>query len=380
MSLNDKIHQLVLDIHATALGDGTWIGVAARAAEQLGAYGVTMVLHGIGEVGVISSAMAGYRDLDFDNILCEYAEQYHFRNPQALYERARPKALYYLDGADPLYSPENFQDFSRWEADRIGIRYHATGYCRPTEDITFAFAFSGSMDTGPFSPKQIDLFRLLMSHMRQAVSTADRLRSLQNKVDDLRASFDNYLENLTDAALTVDVEGRSVFANSKAVALVREGDGISIRGGIVTLLRADENRAFQHLCASAGRLVAGDPIGGGTQKVSRPSGRRPYHVEVRVLTQSEALGATRPAVALVIIRDLERQMTVAPQHLTQLFGLTPGEARVAVKLFEIGHLDMVAEANGVSLATVRVQLKRIFAKTETARQSELVSLLARLAR
>jgi DNA-binding CsgD family transcriptional regulator len=39
----------------------------------------------------------------------------------------------------------------------------------------------------------------------------------------------------------------------------------------------------------------------------------------------------------------------------------------------------IAEAHGVEVGTVRSQVKSIFAKTQTSRQSELVALMTRLA-
>ena len=59
-----------------------------------------------------------------------------------------------------------------------------------------------------------------------------------------------------------------------------------------------------------------------------------------------------------------------------LFDLTPAEARVACGIAAGQTVDALASAFAVSTGTIRVQLRSVFEKTATARQAELVQLLA----
>jgi len=54
------------------------------------------------------------------------------------------------------------------------------------------------------------------------------------------------------------------------------------------------------------------------------------------------------------------------------------EGRIALSLLEGSSLAEAAELNGVGVETARSQLKRVFLKTGTRRQAELVGLLASL--
>jgi DNA-binding CsgD family transcriptional regulator len=63
--------------------------------------------------------------------------------------------------------------------------------------------------------------------------------------------------------------------------------------------------------------------------------------------------------------------------LSGAFGLTPAEARLATIIAEGRNPEHAAEELQISKATARNQLKAIFAKTATRRQSELVALLSR---
>lgn len=59
-----------------------------------------------------------------------------------------------------------------------------------------------------------------------------------------------------------------------------------------------------------------------------------------------------------------------------LFDLTPAEARVAGGIAEGLTPDQIAERQDVAVATVRTQIKSVFAKTGSNRQSQLAALLA----
>ncbi|WP_374683654.1 helix-turn-helix transcriptional regulator, partial [Accumulibacter sp.] len=79
-------------------------------------------------------------------------------------------------------------------------------------------------------------------------------------------------------------------------------------------------------------------------------------------------------ICLITPFDPRRVATV--QQLMSLFGLTPAEARLA-KAIGIGEtLEVYAENSGLKVSTVRSQLKSIFAKTGTGRQTDLVRLIS----
>lgn len=82
------------------------------------------------------------------------------------------------------------------------------------------------------------------------------------------------------------------------------------------------------------------------------------------------------AVASLIIAPIRRSKPIDTQILSALFALTPTEARVAGELARGELVGEIADAHGVTTNTIRMQLKAIYEKTGTHRQTELVSLLA----
>ncbi|TIP23866.1 MAG: helix-turn-helix transcriptional regulator [Mesorhizobium sp.] len=65
----------------------------------------------------------------------------------------------------------------------------------------------------------------------------------------------------------------------------------------------------------------------------------------------------------------------SPNVLSGLFDLTPAEARLAVELASGHSVQEAAMEIGIAVKSARTYLERIFRKTETSRQSELVALL-----
>lgn len=80
--------------------------------------------------------------------------------------------------------------------------------------------------------------------------------------------------------------------------------------------------------------------------------------------------------ALICIRTQPGRLLSA-KLLHDLYGLTAAQAAVAERLAAGASVEEVAEMLDISRHTARSHLRQIFAKTGTARQSQLISLLLR---
>ncbi|MCB5175403.1 helix-turn-helix transcriptional regulator [Microvirga lenta] len=102
-----------------------------------------------------------------------------------------------------------------------------------------------------------------------------------------------------------------------------------------------------------------------------------------ILRIVDIAGDMRPvfegAALVAVLVDPETCPEPSPVLLQQLFGLTRKEARVATRLMCGLTVQEIAKEAGVSVGTIRAQIKAVFAKTGTKRQAELVGLMTRLA-
>jgi len=82
--------------------------------------------------------------------------------------------------------------------------------------------------------------------------------------------------------------------------------------------------------------------------------------------------------AIAFISDPQRRKRPRSETLSALFGLSPAESRVTILLADGKSLAEISQLLGVTRNTVKTQLSSIFSKTKTARQSQLIRLLAEL--
>ena len=79
--------------------------------------------------------------------------------------------------------------------------------------------------------------------------------------------------------------------------------------------------------------------------------------------------------ALLTLNALGPRPGPSAAILAKTFRLTPSEAKVACIIARGAPPDIAARELKISRETARNQLKAVFAKTDTHRQSELVALL-----
>ena len=85
------------------------------------------------------------------------------------------------------------------------------------------------------------------------------------------------------------------------------------------------------------------------------------------------------SITLLTIVPATQNKLTDPVFIGSMFDLTPAEANLAMALVNGGGLKQISAQRQVSLETVRAQLKSIFRKTNTHRQSELIALILRVA-
>ena len=79
--------------------------------------------------------------------------------------------------------------------------------------------------------------------------------------------------------------------------------------------------------------------------------------------------------AIVFVVDPDRAPNVPERYLQRLYNLTPAEAAVAVRILRGEGLQAVADGLRITLATVCTHRQRVFEKTGTKRQAELVRVI-----
>jgi DNA-binding CsgD family transcriptional regulator len=184
------------------------------------------------------------------------------------------------------------------------------------------------------------------------------------------------LEALGCGGLILDHDGRVLQTNDKArrylgsVLKLRHGSarsGSSSGEGAIQAALREALRASTQVLPQLGSFITVP------RENSRPLLLR------RILIPGN-VDAEEAATAALILLDMEDCPEPDGELLRDVFLLTRAEIRLAKRLSCGESLSEIADRLGVSVATLRVQLKTLFQKTGTSRQGQLVSLLAHLSR
>ncbi len=182
------------------------------------------------------------------------------------------------------------------------------------------------------------------------------------------------LDALPQGVVLLSGASRVLGVNRAARRILASGDGLGVQAGVLRAADGAECRDLHDLVASQGAANGSAPAKGGgeARRVSRPSGARPLELWVQPVGPNPPEPGARVAL---FVTDPEETIELPASRLRSLYGFTPTEARVAAKIAGGLSPESVGAAIGVQANTVRMHLKRIFAKTGTRRQSELVRLL-----
>ena len=234
-----------------------------------------------------------------------------------------------------------------------------------------SFLVAAPRGDGPFvNAERAELVTALIPHFQQALRTEKHVQGLERDAADLAGAIDS----MRQAVLVVAINNSVLHCNTTASTLLRRADGLSVRSGRLCAFRPDVDAALQRAVYDALGMGEGGARSGTSVSCPRPSCRRAYAAHVFPFPAREARGWTEPR-ALVVVVDPDNQPQPPKDLLRNLFGLTNGEADIALRVANGQGLTPISEELSVSIATVKTHLQHVFDKTDPHRQAELVRLL-----
>src|SRR5262245_20588654 len=177
-------------------------------------------------------------------------------------------------------------------------------------------------------------------------------------------------------ALLIGADGSVIDLNDEAHRHV--GREIALSQGQIAATHRPANAGLQRLIASALAAEGQPPRVPSGAMLLRRADARPLIAYVIPIAGPVDPSAQR-ARAIFVLIDLDKQREPTDSILREAFGLTPAETRIAIGFARGRDLQEIADDQKVSIGTVRKHFKAVLAKTNTNRQAELASLLARVA-
>jgi DNA-binding CsgD family transcriptional regulator len=216
--------------------------------------------------------------------------------------------------------------------------------------------------------------RLIVPHIRRAVLVG---RLVDQRTAEA-ATFGDALDGIVAGLFFVDGNGRIVHANASGQTMLADGAAVlRTAGGKLAPNDAAAEQTLSDIFSAAG---SGDAVLG-ARGVAVPLSARdgvPYIAHVLPLTSGtrRRAGANYASVAAVFMQRAALDESSPQGVIAKLFRLTPMELRVLFAIVRIGGVPDVAVALGIAESTVKTHLRRLFAKTGTDRQADLVKLVA----
>jgi DNA-binding CsgD family transcriptional regulator len=182
------------------------------------------------------------------------------------------------------------------------------------------------------------------------------------------------LDCLEAAVFVVDSDTHIKFASAAAQRLLKE-NRLRLRNGKLCSPFDGETTALRRLVQQCVDATASGP----TQMTFHRLGDDENVLCLAVVAARRSLERQpeRPFVLMFATR-LSGHALPETRQLRSHFGLTPAQARLAIEITKGEGLKACTERLGISMTTGRSHLRKVFEKTETRRQAELVRLISAL--
>jgi DNA-binding CsgD family transcriptional regulator len=363
------LSQLIGDIYDASLDPSLWLAVIGKALRYIGGTAASLTSRDLVAGNSHTYYAAGYTD-EFAKL---YDQKYFKINPVypavVFFEVERTVSL-------PDCLPR--EEFCRSQFAREWIT--PQGYVdtlisniEKTATGCAAFTIMRHVNEGFVNEETRRRFALVVPHVRRAL--------LIGKVIDLHkveaAALADSLDMLTSGMFIVDATARIVHANASGYAMLAAANVLRAPGGRLGATSPAADQALRDIFAAAS---GGDAVLGrrGIAVPLRGRDGERYVAHVLPLTSGarRAAGVSYAAVAVAFVRKAVLDLPSPPVVIAQEYQLTPAELRVLFSMIDAGGTSEVADVLGISEATVRTHLHRLFEKTRTGRQADLVKLVA----
>jgi DNA-binding CsgD family transcriptional regulator/PAS domain-containing protein len=226
-----------------------------------------------------------------------------------------------------------------------------------------------------FGPEQVRLFRLLAPHVVRSMRVSDILDLRKVEAGRLAEALDG----LSAAVWLLDGEARVSHRNAAAERHAAQPGGGALRvvRGRLVASRPASSAALEAAVRAALAGAHGPPLAPHSIPLGGEAEEQRVIATVLPLAGGKAAGLVRggAAGAAVFLQDPSAAAPGPSDAFAALHGLTRAEARFLAALAAGRTVPEASDHLGISQATGRTHLTRIFGKTGTSRQPELVRLM-----
>jgi DNA-binding CsgD family transcriptional regulator len=364
------LSDLIGTIYDTTLDRALWSDVLRRSAEFVG--GSASSLYSKNAVRKTASPVLVWNPrFDVASVPSYFDEMVRIdptTTCQFLFEAGE---IHSIEDCMPYAEFVETRVYKEW-ARPMGMADHLAATLDKSATTFSLFSIFRNDEQGRVDAEMRRRMRLIVPHVRRAVLIGNVMDL--DKADAM--AFADTLSGLTAGVFLVDENARIVFANRSGQIMLEDERILRQKDYVLTAVDPKVGTTLPEIIASARDGDAAVGVNGISLPLSAPP--EPWLAHILPLTSGirRDAGITYSAVAAVFVHKASLETPSSMQTMSKLYGLSPGELRVLAALSEVGGISAAAEVVGVSEATVKTHLQRLFGKTGTNRQAELVKLVA----
>ena len=228
-----------------------------------------------------------------------------------------------------------------------------------------------SLSQPAFSEPEKQIADRFIGHIQRALRLQRHTKTLNEKAELGARAIDSFSLSM----IIVDSKAFVLHLNSEAKALIdAKQNGIHIKNNRLSADSPKENHKLNDLITQATSY----PAIGGAMFFNCSNNPQTQQVFVTPLPASSPYAQDWQTPLALVLMMKPNQPCPSLQFLGKLYNFSPAEIKVCASLMQGKSPEEYALEAGVSVHTVRTQIKNLFRKTETNRQSELVALLCKI--
>ena len=375
MSGQDAFERILGSLYEAMLDDAHWPATSALIDEACGLTGNGLLV-GEGpkdDIRVLSVGLYyhGQRRTDLER---EYLEVYHPIDERVPRFRQLPDSR--LVHVTDLYTAEELKTSPTYNEimlrgkhqDSLNVRMDGPDGSHMTWGLGDPVASEG------WGSSEITMVKRLLPQIRQFV----RVRQALVRAGARDTTVTALLDNSRIGVLHLDRRGRILAANDRARSILRQGDGLSDRDGVLRAREPADQLRLKRLVAEA-LPTSGTAAVGGSMLLRRSFLLPPLVLHVKPVGAPQPDYGARHVAALVLLVEPGCRHRIDPGLVARVLGLTPAESQVAVWLAEGRSVREMAAARGVTERAIYWHLNQIYQKQSISRQVDLVRLVLSIA-
>jgi DNA-binding CsgD family transcriptional regulator len=249
-----------------------------------------------------------------------------------------------------------------------GIRYYLGAQLFPTAGRPSWISFPFRRSEGHAQKTHMERLKLFVPHLERALRVGQQFGTASLLSGALAQSIDQEER----ALIVLSESGKVLFASNAAESLARHSQWMRLSRLGVSLADPALDRELQHRLHDCRQIIGRNAASAADDiEVACPDGNRYRILLAPLMFHCQKFGVDQPAVVVTFTQVGAEEIALRKR----LQGLTGAELALAIAVARGSTLTGYARGRGISLHTVRAQLKIIFQKTGTHRQAELVSLI-----